>query len=62
MTLHQLRLLVASQPTSNDDKEVKVWLPGSRIGLEFNSGTMTMDPRNTQVLLIEGNVLESVME
>lgn len=72
LTLKQLRALVEAQPRANDDLEVKVWLPGSTISLEFGGGKMmgmvgARRPHQFRdsnkigpgdVLLIEGNLDE----
>lgn len=57
MTLAELRKLVASRPMLDDCMEVKVWLPGSTISLEFNQGLFIGRPtKDGGMLLIEGNV------
>lgn len=53
MTLGELRALVASEPIENDNREVKIWLPGSTISLILNG---TMIARGPSVLMIEGNI------
>lgn len=53
MTLNELKTLLDSEPPENGGREVKVWLPGSRISLGTPAGTMI---RQGDVLMIEGNV------
>jgi len=55
MTLKQLRMLIENVPSAYDEREVKVWLPGSTISLEFNGGKPLLVKDRW---LIEGNVDE----
>lgn len=52
MTLKELQELLNSESKSNENLEVKVWLPGSTIRL---SGQETMIRRGN-ILMVEGNV------
>lgn len=60
ITLKQLREMVAAQPAANDHLEVKIWLPGSTLSLEFNSGRMLEGKaiRKPEAIMIEGNLDE----
>jgi hypothetical protein len=53
MTIKELYDLVASEMPDNAGKEVKIWLPGSRITLNHGPGTMIAQGN---VLMIEGNL------
>lgn len=55
MTLRQLRDLVAAEPAKNDDLEVKVWIPGSRIRLQQHFARTYRDGQLVG-LMIEGNL------
>lgn len=53
MTIKQLRAALAQLSSSDDDKKVVIWLPGSRIDLE--GYIMPVADKNGD-LMIEGNV------
>ena len=52
MTVKMLRESLAQLGSGHDDREVQIWLPGSRIVL----GT-TLLPGRSAAVLIEGNVM-----
>jgi hypothetical protein len=51
MTLKHLRELLNAAPLAQENREIQVWLPGSRIAL---SGELTFKP--DEGWLIEGNL------
>jgi hypothetical protein len=53
VTARELIAMLAAEPAENLDREIKVWLPGSRINLD-GKGFIRLG----NVLLIEGNVEE----
>lgn len=60
MKLRDLRTLVASAMEADDDMEVKVWLPGSRVslrGMQWIRGTSRVQSTSAPYcLMIEGNI------
>lgn len=57
MTLKELREYIARVPADYDDREVKVWLPGSTISVEEMSiGSFRNVGGKRSMLLLEGNV------
>src|SRR5579859_3749470 len=57
MTVGELKRELDRLSPVSDDRPIQVWMPGVRIEL---SARLMEDPKNPVVLLIEGNVIESV--